>query len=141
MKKLLAVIFFITFVLVPLSSPAQSLLEEKYGLDIFEYSMIEELKEASAVFVTSSSLQVCDVVDFVKGVAEESTPAGNTIKLVGIYGIHQEGNSATVFYRTKKLLKGTGVPAAFQTSTLDLVRFTSGVWFYPEHNEYVVKKK
>ena len=141
MKKLLAITFFFTFALVPLISPAQSLLEEKYGLDIFEYSMIEELKEANAVFVTSGSLQVSDVVGFVKRFVNEMSAAGNATELVGVYGIHQEGNSATVFYRTKKLVKGTGVPAEFETSTLDLVRFTSGVWFHPERNEYVIKMK
>jgi hypothetical protein len=141
MKRILAIVCFTVFVLVPLSAQAQSILAEKYGYDIFEFSMIEELRKAQAVFVTSSSLEVSDVVSFVQRVVEERSALENNIEFVGVYGIHQEGNSARIFYRIKKMVKGTGTPAAFETSTVDLVRFTSGVWFYPKRNEYVVKVK
>ena len=141
MKRILAIVFLMTFVLVPLSTQAQSMLEEKYGYDIFEFSMIEELKKADAVFVTSSSLQVIDVVAFIQSIVEARSAMENGIEFVGIYGIHQEENSARVFYRIKKMMKDTGTPSAFETSTVDLVRFTSGVWFCPERNHYLVKKK
>ena len=140
MKRILAIIFFMTFVLFPLSAQAQTILEEKYGFDIFEYSMIEELKKADLVFVTSSGLEVSDIVSFIQRIVENRNLTEGEIKLVGIYGIHQEGNSAKIFYRIKKMIKGTGTPSAFETSTLDLVRFTSGVWFCPEIDHYVVKK-
>jgi hypothetical protein len=141
MKRILAIVFMMTFLLVPLTTQAQSELAEKYGYDIFEYSMIEELKEAHAVFVTSSSLGVSDVVAFTKGIGEARSALKNEIEFVGIYGIHQEGNSATVFYRIKKAMKDTATPSVFETSTIDFVRFTSGVWFCPEGNHYLVKKK
>jgi hypothetical protein len=141
MKRILAIVCLIAFGLVPLSAQAQTILAEKYGYDIFEFSMLEELRKADAVFVTSSSLEVSDIVSFIQRIVEKQSALENDIQFVGIYGIHQEGNSARVFYRIKKMVKGTGTPAAFETSTVDLVRFTSGVWFYPKRNEYVVKEK
>jgi hypothetical protein len=141
MKRILAIVFLVTFVLVPLTSQARNRLAEEYGYDIFEFSMIEELRKADAVFVTSSSLGVSETVSFIKRIVEEQSALENKIEFIGIYGIHQEGNSATVYYRVKKMLKGTGNPSAFETSTVDFVRFTSGVWFCPEKNLYLVKKK
>ena len=141
MKRILPVVFLMTFALVPLSSHAQSTLEEKYSYDIFEFSMIEELKKADAVFVTASSLGVSDVVAFVTRIVEARSAMENKIEFVGIYGIHQEGNSAKVYYRIKKMMKDTATPSAFETSTVDFIRFTSGVWFCPERNHYLVKKK
>jgi hypothetical protein len=141
MKRILAIAFLVTFVLVPFSAQARDRLAEEYGYDIFEFSMVEELKKADAVFVSSASLGVSDVVAFIKRVVETRSAMENGIEFIGIYGIHQEGNSATVYYRIKKLMKGTGTPSVFETSTIDFVRFTSGVWFCPEGNHYLVKKK
>ena len=141
MKRILAMVFLLTFVLVPLSTQARNRLAEEYGYDIFEFSMIEELKKADAVFVTSASLGVSDVLGFIQRVVETRSALEQGIEFIGVYGIHQEGNSATIFYRIKKMMKGTGTPSTFETSTLDFVRFTSGVWFCPETNHYVVKKK
>jgi hypothetical protein len=141
MKRILGMVFLVTFVLFPLSTQAQSVLEEKYGYDIFEFSMIEELKKAHALFVTSSTLDVSDVVAFIQRIVEVQSAMENNIEFVGVYGIHQEGNSATVFYRIKKMMKDAATPLAFETSTVDFVRFTSGVWFCPEKNHYLVKRK
>jgi hypothetical protein len=141
MKRILAIAFFVTFVLVPFSTQARDRLAEQYGYDIFEFSMIEELKKADAVFVTSASLAVSDVLAYVRRIVETRSAMESGIEFVGIYGIHQEGNSATVYYRIKKTAKNTATPLAFETSTIDFVRFTSGVWFCPEANHYLVKKK
>ena len=141
MKRIPAIALLMAFMLVPLSIQAQSELAEEYFYDIFEFSMIEELKKANAVFVTSASLEVGDVVAFIQRVVETRSAMENGIEFVGIYGIHQEGNSARVFYRIKKMMKDTETPSAFETSALDFVRFTSGVWFCPEKNHYLVKKK
>jgi hypothetical protein len=140
MKRILAIAFLVTFVLVPFSTEARNRLAEEYGYDIFEFSMIEELKKADAILVTSSSLQVIDVVAFIQRIVEARSAMENGIQFVGIYGIHQEGNSARVFYRIKKMMKDTATPSAFETSTVDFIRFTSGVWFCPEKNHYLVKK-
>jgi len=141
MKRILATVFLVTFVLVPLSTYARNTLAEKYGYDIFEFSMVEELKKADAVFVTSSSLEVRDVVSFIQRIVEERSVMEDKIEFVGVYGIHQEGNSATVYYRIKKMMKDAATPLAFETSTVDFVRFTSGVWFCPDRNYYLVKTK
>ena len=141
MKRIPAIALLMAFMLVPLSIQAQSELAEEYSYDIFEFSMIEELKKADAVFVTSASLEVRDAVAFIQRTVETRSAMENGIEFVGIYGIHQEGNSATVYYRIKKMMKGTGTPAAFETATENFVRFTSGVWFCPDKNHYLVKKK
>ena len=50
MKRIPAIALLMAFMLVPLSIQAQSELAEEYSYDIFEFSMIEELKKADHQF-------------------------------------------------------------------------------------------
>jgi len=73
--------------------------------------------------VTAEKLMIGDV----KG----HLARGDWLTLVEVFGIHQEGNKATVYYRGKEPVPPFMSKEGFQTTeaTLELVRFNSGKWF------------
>ncbi len=73
-----------------------------------------------AGFVTSERLTIDDVKSFMDVQCQEKG-----LKVITIYGIHQEENSASVFF-----LAGQG--AKSWVYRYGLVRLNSGRWFYPE---------
>lgn len=71
-------------------------------------------------FVTSERLTIDDVKPFMDVQCEEKG-----LKVITIYGIHQEQNRATVFF-----LAGQGTKS--WVYRYGLVRLDSGKWFHPE---------
>jgi hypothetical protein len=83
--------------------------------------------------VTSDKLSMDDV----KGhLARQSW-----ITLVELYGIHQEGSRATVYYKGKEPAPPFISKEGFQITeaTLELVRFNSGKWFVTREGMFLKK--
>jgi len=112
----------------------------------------------AALFVLVFQLGAAHGADVVKGqeaptgggevvTAEELTIAdvkghlarGDWLTLVEIFGIHQEGNKATVYYKGKEPVPPFISKEGFQIAeaTLELVRFNSGKWFIKNEGTYL----
>ena len=63
------------------------------------------------------------------------------LTLVEVYGIHQEGNRATAYYKGKEPVPPFISKEGFQTTeaTLELVRFNSGKWFVKNAGTFLKK--
>jgi hypothetical protein len=77
--------------------------------------------------VTAEKLSISDVEAYAKKI-EGKYPKFEVI------GIHQEGNTAIVYYQYQK----SGF--APHVDEFKIVRFNSGKWFYPEEKELVTVK-
>jgi hypothetical protein len=66
---------------------------------------------------------------------------GDWLTLVEVYGIHQEGNRATVYYKGKEPVPPFISKEGFQImeATLELVRFNSGKWFVKRDGTFLQK--
>ncbi|MFH1673572.1 MAG: hypothetical protein ABIF87_09160 [Pseudomonadota bacterium] len=79
-------------------------------------------------FVTSKELTLSDV----EGAVIKKL---NKDILVHIYGIHQKGNEATIYYQYKRDLRSRTLLEGRMT----FVRFNSGKWFNPGTGEFLRK--
>ncbi|MDY6988429.1 MAG: hypothetical protein SWQ30_10270 [Thermodesulfobacteriota bacterium] len=66
---------------------------------------------------------------------------GDWLTLEEVFGIHQEGNKATVYYRGKEPVPPFISKEGFQITeaTLELVRFNSGKWFIKNGGTFLKK--
>lgn len=78
-------------------------------------------------FVTADKLSIADVEVYANKVVGNQP----NFKLLGI---HQEGNSATLYYHYQK--RGF----AAHLDQLKLIRFNAGKWYCPEKNEFAKSK-
>ncbi|MBW2645128.1 MAG: hypothetical protein JRE23_02915 [Deltaproteobacteria bacterium] len=79
-------------------------------------------------FVTSKELSLSDVEGAVIKKLKKDI-------LVHIYGIHQKGNEATVYYQYKRGLRSR----TLLDGRMTFVRFNSGKWFNPGTGEFLRK--
>ncbi len=78
---------------------------------------------AEGNFVTSKKLTISDVEKFIQ------QTAGKDKKVLKIFGIHQQGSQATIFFKTQYR----------DRPTRDIVRLNSGKWFYPGGSKFLMK--
>ncbi|MDY6837438.1 MAG: hypothetical protein SWH78_05640 [Thermodesulfobacteriota bacterium] len=92
-----------------------------YGADDVQKGLASPAKGGTVV--TTEKLTIADV----KG----HLARGDWLTLEEVYGIHQEGNTATVYYKGKEPVPPFIAAEGFQVTeaTLELVRFNSGKWF------------
>jgi hypothetical protein len=77
--------------------------------------------------VTAEKLSIPDIQAYAKKI-EGKYPNFEVI------GIHQEGNTAKVYYQYQRSGFGAHV------DQFEIVRFNSGKWYYPEEKEFVSVK-
>lgn len=78
-------------------------------------------------FVIADKLSIADVEAF-------ADKASGKYPKFKVLGVHQEGNSAEIYYQYRK--KGFGP----HEDEIEVVRFNSGKWYSPEENEFLHKK-
>ena len=88
-----------------------------------------------AKLLKTDKLAIKDIAHFMEKSLIQAT-TGPDAELTQIYGIHQDGNSATIFYQI--YFPGTKQHKSHSTN---FVKLNSGVWFSLEINSYVLTKK
>jgi len=99
-----------------------------YGADVVKG---QESRTGGGDVVTAEKLTIGDV----KG----HLARGDWLTLEEVFGIHQEENKATVYYKGKEPVPPFISKEGFQMTeaTLDLVRFNSGKWFIKNEGTFL----
>ena len=105
---------------------------------MFFVIFLPALSFADGKIVTSKELSLNDITPFLKSrLSAPPNQFGQKEVFKEVFGVHQKGNEATVYYSYDFLVKGKLRNIAYKSK--QLVRFNSGKWYLPAYNTFLTK--
>ena len=127
---------------------SKTLSTDDVGQYVGIMDIYKDLGKDAIDVIDSKTLSIDDVVEYVsiiamyKGLGKD---ADLNYKFENIFGIHQEGNVADIYYSYSYLRKiGTSDNSRkkeIQTEKLQIVRLNSGKWFDIKSFKFITKRK
>ncbi len=91
-------------------------------------------------YVYGKNLSIKDVTPFIEMELAHHPhayiKAKADVKLVKVYGIHQNGRAATAYFRFQYTTKNK---QGMRDADIDFIRFNTGKWFHKKSRQYLTK--